>query len=112
MFHVKLDGGLGRALSPDAVSRLRAFHGVLEERAVPLGAISVGDRERLWERHIGDSLRAISCLGWDDRVVADLGSGAGLPGIPLAIAQPHRRYVLIERNQKRAGFLGLLVEEY
>jgi 16S rRNA (guanine527-N7)-methyltransferase len=119
MFHVKLDGGPGGALPvsglpalpKDALDRLREFHGILKNKAVPLGAVSVGDRGRLWERHIADSLRALACLRSEDRMVADLGSGAGLPGIPLAIAQPHRRYLLVERNQRRAGFLELAVEE-
>jgi 16S rRNA (guanine527-N7)-methyltransferase len=119
MFHVKLDDDPGGSLPPsawpalpiEALVRLRAFRALLEDKAVPLGAVSAGDRGRLWERHIADSLRAVSCLRSEDRMMADLGSGAGLPGIPLAIAQPHRRYLLVERNQRRAGFLELAVDE-
>jgi 16S rRNA (guanine527-N7)-methyltransferase len=42
-------------------------------------------------------------------VVADVGSGAGLPGIPLAILMPEQRFVLIERSARRAGFLRNVV---
>lgn len=73
----------------------------------------VGDRDldRLRDRHVEDSLRARQCLRPDDHRVADVGSGAGLPGIPLAIAEPGRSFLLIERHQRRAGFLELAQAE-
>jgi 16S rRNA (guanine527-N7)-methyltransferase len=107
---VKLEGRPSDQSSLSAVMRLRMFHTALRDRAIPLGAISAGDRDRLWERHIADSLRALRCLSEGDRLVMDLGSGAGLPGIPMAIAEPTRRFVLVERNRKKAGFLELLVD--
>jgi 16S rRNA (guanine527-N7)-methyltransferase len=61
-------------------------------------------------RHIVDSLAAVPVLtrliaSRPGTVVADLGSGAGLPGIPLAIAMPSIRFVLVERMGRRVGFL-------
>ncbi len=55
------------------------------------------------ERHILDSLSVAHLLRGSS--IADAGSGAGLPGIPLAIMEPERRFVLIERSPKKAGFL-------
>jgi 16S rRNA (guanine527-N7)-methyltransferase len=65
---------------------------------------------RLWERHFLDSLRAAPCIFPSDRVAVDIGSGAGFPGLVLAIAVPHCRFVLLEPSSKRAGFLELAVE--
>ncbi|MGH2395280.1 MAG: 16S rRNA (guanine(527)-N(7))-methyltransferase RsmG [Candidatus Limnocylindria bacterium] len=66
----------------------------------------LGPREvpRLWERHVLNSA-AISELIDTGSVVADVGSGAGLPGIPLAIARPDLDVVLIEPLLRRSQFL-------
>ncbi|MDR0998026.1 MAG: 16S rRNA (guanine(527)-N(7))-methyltransferase RsmG, partial [Treponema sp.] len=74
------------------------------------GLVSVKNRRELVVRHILDSLAAIGALsgilseGAAGRIT-DVGSGAGLPGIPLAIVLPHASFTLIERMGRRAGFL-------
>jgi len=90
---------------------LGAYVQLLQARAVPMGLIGVRDRDKVWVRHIEDSLRAVPCVPPDARSVADIGSGAGLPGIPLAVAMPERAFVLLESRQRRAAFLELVVEE-
>jgi 16S rRNA (guanine527-N7)-methyltransferase len=75
-----------------------------------LGLVGPRDVPDLWERHVLDSLRGLPCLRSKDREVADVGSGAGLPGIPLAMASPDRRFTLVEANRRRAGFLELAIE--
>jgi 16S rRNA (guanine527-N7)-methyltransferase len=94
------------------------------ERFNPVyGLVAVKSREELVSRHILDSLAPLGIIvrlleegaerrgGATDNAakgpprIADLGSGAGLPGIPLAIALPEARLTLIERMGRRAGFL-------
>jgi 16S rRNA (guanine527-N7)-methyltransferase len=58
-----------------------------------------------------DSLRALPCFRPADRTLMDVGSGAGLPGIPLALASPDRQFLLLEPHRRRAGFLELAVDE-
>jgi 16S rRNA (guanine527-N7)-methyltransferase len=103
-------GDLGVLLDPAQISRLRRFEELLVERAVPLGAISRSDSARIRERHTLDSLRAVMIVDGVDEA-ADLGSGAGLPGVVVAIALPRVRMLLIERRPRRAAFLELAVEE-
>ncbi|HXF56638.1 MAG TPA: 16S rRNA (guanine(527)-N(7))-methyltransferase RsmG [Actinomycetota bacterium] len=127
MFHVKLDprpdaerrGGPGgsvaaleRSLTAAQLDRLRAYAALLEERAVGLGLVSGRDRGRIWERHVQDSLRAVPCLRreFPEGTVVDLGSGAGLPGIPVAVALPGREVVLLEPRARAVAFLELTVE--
>jgi 16S rRNA (guanine527-N7)-methyltransferase len=77
-----------------------------------LKLVGTNDRDELIVRHILDSLAPLSFFlerasrhGEKSPLIADLGSGAGLPGIPLAIAMPDIEFTLIERMGRRAGFL-------
>ena len=103
-------GDLGVLLDPPQISRLRRFEELLARRAIPLGAIAKSDSARLRERHTLDSLRAVPVVDGVEEA-ADLGSGAGLPGVVVAIALPRVRMLLIERRPQRAAFLELAVEE-
>src|SRR5437867_12261122 len=97
-------------LAPPQLDLLLAYQELLRERGIPLGLVSAGDRDRLWERHIVDSLRGSSCIpGRQGGKVADLGSGGGLPGIPIAIARPDLLVHLVEGRARRAAFLELAV---
>jgi 16S rRNA (guanine527-N7)-methyltransferase len=90
--------------------KLTRFAELLRQEGVRIGAISAGDTENIWDRHIQDSLRSLACLASDRSEVFDLGSGAGLPGIPVAIARPDVRIALIESKTRRAAFLEYAVE--
>jgi 16S rRNA (guanine527-N7)-methyltransferase len=109
---VKHEGERLPTTSPRSVSdRLRRYEELLQKYAVPRGLLSATDSNRLWERHILDSLRAVRCLLAEDTSLADAGSGAGLPGIPVAIAEPGRQVALIESQAKRAAFLDFAASE-
>ena len=96
MFHVKRNeravvqeasAALELALSPSQIDRLIRYGELLRTRAIPLGLVSERDHGRILSRHVLDSLRAATVIRPDDRRAYDLGSGAGLPGIPVAIAE-------------------------
>lgn len=89
--------------------RLGAYIDLLDGVAIPRKFIAPGDRGRLLDRHVLDALRAASALRGAE-TVADLGSGAGLPGLPLAIVRPDARFTLIESRGPRGAFLELAVE--
>src|SRR2546428_2665518 len=98
------------ALPGSSLDRLEAFHRLLADRAVPLGMIAAADGPRLWERHILDSVRGVACVPEGTTTVADIGSGAGLPGIPFAISRPDLSVYLVEPRARRAAFLELAVD--
>jgi 16S rRNA (guanine527-N7)-methyltransferase len=109
---VKLEPeGLPPGLSATQVGRLEAYRDLLAGRGADFGVMSAGDRERVWERHILDSLRALTCLRPQDESLADVGSGGGLPGIPLAIARPELAVTLVEPRRGRVAFLELTTQE-
>ncbi|HEY7660629.1 MAG TPA: RsmG family class I SAM-dependent methyltransferase [Actinomycetota bacterium] len=101
---------LGVELGPVEAGRLERFEGMLAGRAARAGMISRADVSRLRERHILDCLRAAAVVaGAEDAY--DLGSGAGLPGIVVAIAVPRLRVGLVESRRTRAAFLETVVRD-
>ena len=118
MFHVKHEGPTRPhwedavphlALSADQAAQMDRYEQLLTERAVPLGMVAASDLPRLRQRHLLDCLRGAPLL--PKGLLADLGSGAGLPGLVLAIARPDVHVVLTERRRNRAAFLELAVDE-
>jgi 16S rRNA (guanine527-N7)-methyltransferase len=121
LFHVKHDppdskdlarwaADLGVALPAGAEERLEAFEAMLGDRGIALGLVARSDAHRLRERHIVDCLRAVAVIGEGDELAYDIGSGAGLPGVVLAVARPSLRVRLVEPRRKRAAFLEWVTE--
>jgi len=101
---------VGVDLSEEASSGLERFEELLRERALPKGLVATADAGRLRERHILDSLRVVPVVRPRDSRALDLGSGAGLPGVVVAIARPSLHVVLVEPRRGRVAFLELAVE--
>jgi 16S rRNA (guanine527-N7)-methyltransferase len=101
---------LGVPLLETQVQCLLSFEALLRERGVPLGLVAEGDATRLLGRHIIDSLRAAAVVGPADQTALDLGSGAGLPGLVVAVACPSVEVALVEPRRRRAAFLELAIE--
>lgn len=100
----------GIRLDARSEARLLRYLTLLRDRAIPLGLVSASDADRLYERHLLDSLRASQAFSPHARLAVDLGSGAGLPGLVLASALPLCRFLLIEPRKRAAAFLELAVE--
>ena len=83
---------------------------VLAGAGVERGLLGPHEVDRLWERHLLNSAVVNELLDAGDRVV-DIGSGAGLPGLPLAIARPDLEIVLLEPLLRRSDFLREVVAE-
>lgn len=76
----------------------------------PLAPTSITDPSRVVEDHLADSLVALEVDGVRSAgAIADLGSGAGLPGLPLAIALPGAQLTAVESNGRKAGFIARAV---
>jgi 16S rRNA (guanine527-N7)-methyltransferase len=97
-------------LADEQIARLEVYEALLREQALPFGMVSARDAHRLRERHVIDSLRAASTVGPEDRTAYDLGSGAGLPGVVVAVACPTLCVTLVDSRRTRVAFLELLVD--
>ena len=89
---------------PGALSAVVAYAEMLAGPGVERGLIGPREVERLWERHLLNSAAVAAAIP-DGAGVLDVGSGAGLPGIPLALARPDLRVSLVEPLLRRATFL-------
>ena len=98
-----------QALEPH-FSKLDQFAQILIEDGVKLGLIGPREVDRIWDRHILNCA-AISELITDGQSIIDIGSGAGLPGLVLAILNPNSKVTLIEPMQRRCDFLTKTVEK-
>lgn len=82
----------------------------LAGRGVEWGLVGPREVPRLWERHVLNSVAVAELIG-AGKTVVDAGSGAGLPGIPLAILRPDLKIVLVESMLRRVTFLSEVVGE-
>jgi len=96
-------------VSRESALALEAYADLLLKWKRRINLVGRVDEEELWRRHIADGLQLLPLLRPTDGVVADLGSGAGVPGLVLAIGAMGRRDLrvhLVESNAKKAAFLS------
>jgi 16S rRNA (guanine527-N7)-methyltransferase len=98
---------LGVTLDARAVARLGDYLGRLLAMNERMNLTAITDPAEVWTRHALDALTLVPLLG-DLKAgarVVDVGSGGGVPAIPLAIARPDLKVTLVEATQKKAAFL-------
>lgn len=102
---------LGLLPAPPALERLEAFHKLLLAHSRVTDLTKVPEEE-MTLRHYADSLAALRLgLVPQTGAVVDVGSGAGFPGLPLAIAAPGLCVTLLEAREKRCAFLETVIRE-
>ena len=101
--------GTAAQLSDEARATLRAVLDMLAaDRAAPS---AVRDPERAWRVHVADSLSGLEVEALSvARRIADVGAGAGFPGLPLAVALPDARLDLIESTGRKCDFMRQAIE--
>lgn len=99
----EVEPALAATLFGPRIEQARAYTQALAQRGVELGLIGPLELPRLWTRHILNSALVAPLL--KPGRVGDIGSGAGLPGIVLAIARPDVQLILIEPMERRVEWL-------
>lgn len=98
------------AVFGDRLGIAQRYAEVLATVGVERGLLGPREVDRIWDRHILNSAALAELLDRGERII-DIGSGAGLPGIPLAIARPDLAVVLLEPLLRRSEFLNEVVNE-
>ena len=89
---------------PEREEEIVRYAQFLITAGIERGLIGPRETDRIWERHIFNCLPVISLIS-EGASLIDIGSGAGLPGIPIALARPDLTVTLIEPLQRRVDFL-------
>lgn len=93
-------------VSRETLAQLVKYNELLAHTQVRLNLVGPATLPQAWERHFLDSAQLLPLIPTGKRVLIDLGSGAGFPGMVLAIMDPRLEVHLIEGNRHKAGFLA------
>jgi 16S rRNA G527 N7-methylase RsmG len=100
---------LGIIWSEEQRMLLQRYQHWLLEEALPAGGIGPGEAPRVFDRHIADSLAFLPLIDASVATLVDVGSGVGLPGIPIAIALPGIAVTILDRSERRMRLAGRAV---
>lgn len=97
-------------LTNEQISKFEKYLELLLEWNEKFNLTAITDKEEIEEKHFIDSLELIKFVDLKNKTLIDIGSGAGFPGIPLAIAEPTLKVTLLEATGKRVTFLKEVVK--
>lgn len=95
----------GVALTSDQEVQLSHYAEWLVSEAIPAGGLGPREGDRVWQRHIADSITFAAGWATAPGEILDIGTGVGLPGIPLAIVFPETAVTLLDRGGRRIRLL-------
>lgn len=101
---------LTKDIFPQSHELLNRYVDILADRGITWGLLGPREADRLWDRHVLNSLALVDLLPHGISIV-DVGSGAGLPGIPVALVRPDLQVTLLEPLLRRYEFLFGVVDE-
>ena len=102
-------------VSRETITSLKKYEDILIEANKSLNLVGNSTIKNIWSRHFLDSMQVIDFIDKNDKTLMDLGSGAGFPGLVLAIASKDRKIPLkvklIEKSPKKTKFLENLIDK-
>ena len=102
---------LGIAPPEDAAAKFRGYYERLAETGSVMNLTAIEGEGPVARLHFLDSAALLSLADFSGRRVIDVGTGAGFPGLPLAILRPDAQFTLLDSQEKRMGFLSRTLEE-
>jgi len=97
-------------LGPKRLEHFKTYLTVLLEWNEKMNLTGIKDPEDIWHKHFLDSLTVLEAIPQTARRIIDIGTGAGFPGLPLAIVRPDLEIVLLEATGKKVKFLEHVIQ--
>ncbi|MBT5397561.1 MAG: 16S rRNA (guanine(527)-N(7))-methyltransferase RsmG [Micrococcales bacterium] len=107
---MELEPEYSQVVFRQGIEKARAYAAILARDSDTFGLLGPRELPKLWSRHVLNSGLLGELIQPGDKVV-DVGSGAGLPGIPMAIAVPEAHFTLVEPMERRSNWLVSVVQE-
>lgn len=98
-------------VSRETEGQLKVYLGLLEKWQAKINLVSPQTMSEAWERHFIDSMQISEFIPAEAKTIFDFGSGAGFPGLVLAIMNPDRRFHMVESDQKKCSFMRTVSRE-
>ena len=108
--NIELEPEYSQVVFGQGFDKARAYAAILARDSDTFGLLGPRELPKLWSRHVLNSGLLAELIQPGDKVV-DVGSGAGLPGIPMAIAVPEAHFTLVEPMERRSNWLASVVQE-
>ncbi len=102
---------LGLNVSRESLEKLEVYHALLLKWQKAINLVSPKTLDEAWVRHFADSVQVAQFVSRESRVLYDLGSGAGFPGLVLAILRPELAVHVIESDERKCQFLRTVSRE-
>lgn len=102
---------LGIEIDDKTLSMLEQYYNILKEENEKYNLTRIIEKEDVYLKHFYDSLTITKITNIANQSICDLGSGAGFPGLVLAICFPNAKLTLIESNGKKCNFLNIIKEK-
>ncbi len=97
-------------LTSDMLSKFEIFYNMLLETNKTMNLTAITEMHEVVLKHFIDSIALLNYIELSNKTVIDVGTGAGFPGIPLAILFPNTKFVLMDSLQKRLKFIDSVVD--
>ena len=99
---------LGITITEEMLNKLDTYYHILKEENNKYNLTRIIEEDAVYLKHFYDSLTITEVININNQIICDIGSGAGFPGLVLAICFPNTKLTLIESNGKKCNFLTIV----
>ena len=102
---------LGITITEEMLNKLDTYYHILKEENNKYNLTRIIEEDSVYLKHFYDSLTITEVININNQIICDIGSGAGFPGLVLAICFPNTKLTLIESNGKKCNFLNIVKDK-